>query len=130
MLNTELQMPPQSHVENDPGNNLTLTQFFTKLLIKVWPFSKYYFMDVSKLLIKVPQVDLEKLPPHLLGDIAPKKTLLADDICDDDEETDIYSLEHEENIEEFKRKGTWLFCISLMISRNIFRSHQEIHPAE
>eukprot|EP00092_Neocalanus_flemingeri_P004533 GFUD01004883.1.p1 GENE.GFUD01004883.1~~GFUD01004883.1.p1 ORF type:complete len:1386 (+),score=410.73 GFUD01004883.1:97-4254(+) len=73
-------MPPttQPHSAMQPDKNLTFTQFFTKLLIKV------------------PQVDIERLPPHLLAEIVPCQEDYNGDL-----EADIYSMEHQENVEEF-----------------------------
>eukprot|EP00091_Calanus_sinicus_P007616 TRINITY_DN18752_c0_g1_i1.p1 TRINITY_DN18752_c0_g1~~TRINITY_DN18752_c0_g1_i1.p1 ORF type:complete len:132 (+),score=51.27 TRINITY_DN18752_c0_g1_i1:154-549(+) len=84
-------MPPLAESERHPDKNITFTQFFTKLLIKI------------------PQVDIEKLPAHLLKDITYLGIPCQDQTVEeeqykDEKEEDIYSLEHKENIEEFKTK--------------------------
>ena len=58
-------------------------------------------------LFQVPQVDIERLPASLLGDILSSHIYHTEDEEEHDEEKedDIYSLEHQENIEEFELKG-------------------------
>ena len=87
-----------TELQKHPDKNVTFTQFFTKLLIKV------------------PQVDIEKLPSHLLGDMVSnlsnddlefldKKNEEDDELSEEEKGIDIYSFEHVENIEEFRPKG-------------------------
>ena len=56
---------------------------------------------------QVPQVDIEKLPVHLIEDILSRQDKPDEykEVHDEEKEDDIYSLEHQENIEEFKLKG-------------------------
>jgi len=76
-----VSMPPQTKPQSagQPNENISFSQFFTNLLIKV------------------PQVDIERLPVHLVHGYETAQE-------DVEMEADIYSMEHQDNVEEFKTK--------------------------
>ena len=53
-------------------------------------------------------MDIERLPTHLLTEILPSQDTFEEvqKEYEDEIEADNYSLEHQENVEEFKQKGS------------------------
>ena len=124
-------MPPNTESQPvlPPDKNLTFTQFFTKLLIKVSIiFIFINFKILNEQLCQVPKVDIEKLPSYLLRDhLVPDKDYIKEH---DEDKDDIYSLEHQENVEEFKPKGlNYLLKLKFRSKCFYFRYSCKIHKA-